>query len=84
MAIGLRRGTPDSETTTPSEQANQPRRSAGLPTAAPRSRNTAWMIAGAVLVVLSGLTAASIFGSLSRTIDVVVAANSVDIVGTAK
>lgn len=47
------------------------------PAAPKRRRNTGWMIAGGVLILLSALTAASVISSLSETVDVLVAERAI-------
>ena len=42
-----------------------------------RKSNTAWMIAGAALILISGLSAISIVGSLTESVDVVVASRPI-------
>lgn len=52
-------------------------RPVGVPTAPRRPRNTMWMVAGAVLVLLSGLSALVIAQSLSNRVDVLVATRDI-------
>lgn len=52
-------------------------RPVGVPTAPRRPRNTLWMVAGAVLVLLSGLSALVIAQSLSSRVDVLVATRDI-------
>ncbi len=52
-------------------------RPVGVPTAPRRPRNKLWMVAGAVLVLLSGLSALVIAQSLSSRVDVLVATRDI-------
>jgi len=54
-----------------------PSRSALAPQPAPRTRNQGWMVGGAALVLVAGLSAASIVSSLSQSVDVLVAARPI-------
>ena len=49
----------------------------GVPLSPRRPRNTLWIIAGVVLVVISGLAAATIARSLSNRVDVLVASRTI-------
>jgi SAF domain len=55
----------------------EPKRPAGLPTGPRRPRNTIWMIAGAALVGVSGVAAASMWSSLSDRVNVLVASEPI-------
>ncbi len=51
---------------------------AGLPTTPPKARNTTWIVAGMVLVVVAGIAASSLWRGLSDRVDVLVAADLIE------
>lgn len=62
----------------PDAALNDPGRSAaGMPVPPRRPRNTIWMIAGLLLVLVSGIAAATAFASLDRRVEVLVAARTI-------
>ncbi|MEP6296170.1 MAG: SAF domain-containing protein, partial [Ilumatobacter sp.] len=70
-----------SSTQTPENDTRQdpPTRSkVGLPTAPPKARNTTWIAAGLVLVVVAGIAASSLWRGLSDRVEVLVAADLIE------
>ena len=63
---------PDGRTGTP------PPTKVGLPTAPPKARNTTWIAAGLVLVVVAGIAASSLWRGLSDRVEVLVAADLIE------
>lgn len=62
----------------PTAPLNGAKRSpAGVPAAPRRPRNTLWMVAGVLLVVVSGVAAATAVSSLDDRVDVLVAARTI-------
>jgi len=79
MAIGIKGFGKKPDTEHPVEPApvQVPPRRALAAKPAPRARNRGWMIGGAALVLIAGISAASIVSSLSQSVDVLVAARSI-------
>ena len=75
MNVGTQDLPPPTVNSAPLNGASPP--VTGVPISPKRDRNTLWIVAGIVLVVLSGIAAATVARSLTNRVDVLVATRTI-------